>query len=199
MHCRRETGMMYFLFDMDGVLVDSREAWYRSFRELGDISREEFENEYWGRDLEKNISDLGTTRQRLCGEVFPSHSGSIRKVEGAEEVLESLDGPKALITNTTGGCTSEILSSHGLEGYFDRIVTSDQVDEGKPDPSMVRKALDLLGAEPGRSVVIGDSPHDMEAGSKAGCITIGIGVDGDYRADTLRDVPGLVEEIRKSF
>lgn len=190
---------MYFLFDMDGVLVDSKEAWYRSFRDVGNVTREEFESKYWGRDLEKNIHDLGTTRQRLCGEVFPSHSGCIELIDGAKEVLSSLDGPKALITNTTEGCTREILSSHGLEVFFEGIVTSDQVEEGKPDPSMVKAALELLGAEPGASVVIGDSPQDIEAGSRAGCITIGLGVSGDYWAEKLKDIPGIVADIRKGL
>ncbi|MBD3278774.1 MAG: HAD-IA family hydrolase [Candidatus Aegiribacteria sp.] len=186
---------MYYLFDMDGVLVDSKEAWFGAFNEIGNISREEFESRYWGRDLQKNIDELDTSRRELCNRVFPKHSSRIEKVDSMEEVLSSLDGPKALITNTTRKCTEEILSGYGLNDYFNVMITSDQVEEGKPDPSMVRRALDELGARPSQSVVIGDSPHDMQAGKEAGCITLGIGTDGDYRVDSVKELPDKLEEL----
>lgn len=196
--CGDDGSLMNYLFDMDGVLVDSKEAWYRSFREIGGVSRDEFENRFWGRDLEKNIDELDTDRAELCGRIFPGHSSSIDKMEGVEEVLSFLSGPKALITNTTRDCTREILTRNGLEGYFDTIITSDQVEEGKPDPSMVRRALKELDADPADSVVIGDSPHDMQAGKEAGCITIGIGIDGDYRAETIGELPEIIMELEGS-
>ena len=186
---------MYYLFDMDGVLVDSKDAWFSAFNEIGGISREEFENRYWGRDLQKNIEELDTSRKKLCSRIFPKHLSCIDKIEGVEEVLTALDGPIALITNTTSKCTREILSGYGLDKYFDAMITSDQVEEGKPHPSMVRKALEELGAEPSQSIVIGDSPHDMKAGSNAGCITIGIGIKGDFRIESIRELPGLLEEL----
>ncbi len=46
---------------------------------------------------------------------------------------------------------------------------------------MVEAVLELLGAEPGSSVVIGDSPQDIQASSAAGCMSIGLGVNGDFR------------------
>jgi len=161
----------------------------------GRVSREDFEEEYWGRDLSENISRLDTGREEICGELFPRHAGEIRKIDGAREVLGSLAGPKAVITNTTRGCTGEILTSHGLEGYFDVIVTSDMVEEGKPDPSMVMLAIEELGADPGDCILIGDSPSDMEAGREAGCVTVGIGVDGDCRIESIRELPGVAELV----
>lgn len=186
-----------WLFDMDGVLVDSKEAWYRSFDETGDITREEFEQRFWGRDMKKNVEELGTTRKEFCETLFPRHADAIEPVPEAADVLSALEGKKALITNTTSRCTSEILEKLGLAGYLDMIVTSDEVEEGKPDPSIVEKAMAGLGAEPADTVVIGDSPHDIEAGRAAGCMTIGIGVEGDYTAGGLRDILRIAREIEE--
>ncbi len=186
---------MNYLFDMDGVLVDSREAWFEAFRDIGGISREEFEESYWGRDLQENISELDTTRSELCDSVLTRHLGRIEPVPGAGEVLRDLEGRKALVTNTTSGCTSKILRSHGLEGLFDAVVTSDEVERGKPDPSLLQRAMLLIDAVPEETVVIGDSEEDMEAGEAAGCVTVGIGVDGAYRIESLRQLPALVKRI----
>jgi len=186
---------MYYLFDMDGVLVDSKEAWYLSFNEAGEVSREEFEEKYWGRDMQANLEELGKTRKDFCENIFPRHAEAIEPIPGVAEVLSGLEGKKALITNTTSRCTSEILETLGLAEYFDAIVTSDEVEEGKPDPSIVRRAMEELGAKPEGTLVIGDSEHDIEAGRAAGCVTIGIGVEGDYTADTLEDIPGLIRDM----
>ena len=62
---------MYYLFDMDGVLVDSKEAWYLSFNEAGEVSREEFEEKYWGRDMQANLEDAPACR---VGEPIPGET-----------------------------------------------------------------------------------------------------------------------------
>jgi HAD superfamily hydrolase (TIGR01509 family) len=189
---------MNFLFDMDGVLVDSKEAWFRAFREVGGISREEFDEDFWGRDLQANLDDLKSDKSEMCDSVLRRHLDSVELVPGAREVLAGLDGRKALVTNTTEGCTRMILRGFGLEDLFDAVLTSDQVTRGKPDPSLLRKAMRSLGSPDGVTVMVGDSEEDMQAGRSAGCITVGIGVQGDYTASSLRELPGVIAHIRRS-
>ena len=186
---------MNYLFDMDGVVVDSKEAWFRLFNDIADIDRETFERRYWGRDLEANVKELGFTRAEFCRSVLPKHLDGMETVPGARDVLSALRGKKALVTNTTRRCTARILAEQGLEPFFDAVVTSDEVEMGKPDPAIIRLAIERIGADPASTVVIGDSEHDIEAGRAAGCITIGIGVDADYTVDDLKDVLRVAERL----
>lgn len=188
---------MDYLFDMDGVLVDSRAAWFRSFNEAGKIGEEEFEKTFWGRDLLTNIRAVGETREHFCDSILVKYIDAIETIPGAREVLSSLKGRKALITNTTSRCTDRILGEHGLLGYFDAIVTGDEVERAKPDPAIIRLAMERIGASPESTVVIGDSEQDVAAGRAAGCVTVGIGIEADYTAQTLRDLPGIVERLER--
>ncbi|MBD3370267.1 HAD-IA family hydrolase [Candidatus Fermentibacteria bacterium] len=191
----RRRSVMNYLLDMDGVLVDSKKAWFKTFRELGGISREEFENRFWGRDLEANIEDLGTTSRKMCDSVLTRYIREIELMPKALDLLSALPGKKALVTNTTLRCTRDILRQHGLGGFFDVVVTSDQVESGKPNPAMIERAIAELAAEPDDTVLIGDSEEDIQAGRRAGCLTIGVGVPGDYRADSLEDVLRIARRL----
>lgn len=188
---------MNFLFDMDGVLVDSKEAWYRSFQEIGNISREEFEDRFWGRDLQENMDELGADRKTFCDSVLVRYVEDVDPFPEAREVLSSLKGKKALITNTTSHCTAHILQSNKLDGYFDAIITSDEVENGKPDPALIYRAMEALDASPADTVVIGDSVQDMVAGGKAGCLTIGVGVQGDYTVSNIKEILEIAQKLEK--
>lgn len=189
---------MDFLFDMDGVLVDSKEAWFLAFREVGGISRDEFEERFWGRDLQTNLDELGSGKEEMCDSVLGRHLDAVEPVPGAREVLASLSGAKALVTNTTTGCTERILREHGLQNAFDAVLTSDQVTRGKPDPALLREAMERIGASPRTTVMVGDSEEDMVAGRRAGCITVGIGVQGDFTATGIADLPEITSLIRRN-
>jgi pyrophosphatase PpaX len=59
----------------------------------------------------------------------------------------------------------------GLEALMDVMVCADEVTNPKPHPEPVETALALLGADPGSTVYVGDSIHDMHAGRAAGVRT----------------------------
>jgi pyrophosphatase PpaX len=59
----------------------------------------------------------------------------------------------------------------GLEALMDVLVCADEVTNPKPHPEPVEKAVALLGADPTRTVYVGDSIHDMHSGRAAGVKT----------------------------
>lgn len=67
------------------------------------------------------------------------------------------------------------------------------MENAKPDPEPVRLACDKLGIEPSQAYMVGDSMEDMEAGSRAGCRTIGIGVDGDIRIESIGKLLDIIQ------
>jgi HAD superfamily hydrolase (TIGR01509 family) len=189
------------LLDMDGVIVDSREAWFQAFQQTTGISREAFDERYWGRDLNANLIELGLRKKAFCHEVFPQHATWVKKMDGVEKTLHQLlekGLSLAVITNTTASCTRNILSRHGLTDFFHAIVTSDAVEHGKPDPEIIERACAALKVSPLQAVVVGDSPHDIRAGKRAGSWTVGVGVDGDDRINALHELPALLARYQMS-
>jgi pyrophosphatase PpaX len=188
--------MRAILFDMDGVLIDSKEAWFYAFRsQRRELTREEFEREWWSRDQNENLKKIGMGSARFCDGVLADYLDRVVKVEGVEEVLDGIELPKAIITNTTRRCTEVLLDRFDLGRRFDVVVASDDVEHAKPDSDPVRMACDALGVDPGDAAMVGDSEKDVEAGRRAGCVTIGFGIEGDYRVDDIQELPALVRRL----
>jgi HAD superfamily hydrolase (TIGR01509 family) len=184
------------LFDMDGVLVDSREAWYRAFDELhsGGLSREAFEADWWGAPLPINLERLDVEVVTFCQEIFPRFVEHIAPMAGVRDILAGMAEPLAVVTNTSRECAQAILEQVGLLNLVHELVTPEQVtDPGKPFPGLVEEACKRLGVEPARAVVVGDSLEDVDAAHRAGCLAIGLGVFGDHRIDALADLPALLQ------
>lgn len=183
------------LLDMDGVVVDSREAWFRAFQEAAGVERATFEAEFWGRDLEDNLAAVGAEPRSFCQEVFPRHADAVVPATGARETLEALRAGGlmlALITNTTADCTRGILRRFGMDVLFDEIVTVDAVRGGKPRPDPIELACSRLDIAPGCALMVGDSAHDIAAGRRAGARTVGLGIDGDERITDIRELAPLL-------
>jgi phosphoglycolate phosphatase len=67
-----------------------------------------------------------------------------------------------------------MIERHGFAGRFVSLQTADD-NPGKPHPAMLRRAIAEAGAEPGRTVMIGDTSYDMQMGRSAGARTVGVG------------------------
>jgi len=188
------------LFDMDGVLVDSSESWYKALngalKKFGqeEITREVFENTYWGDDLEEILKRMGLDLRiaSSCISLYPNYTNAVKLFPDTKIALEKLRHyKKGIVTNTPYNCTQQIVASFGIAKYFKTIVTSDLVKMGKPYPDMLFKACADLGVEPTDVVLIGDTPIDVKAGAAAGCNVIGVGVEADFTIKTLSELPDM--------
>jgi len=73
----------------------------------------------------------------------------------------------AIATNRTDTMT-RLLVEFGLDGYFDLVVTSSDVERPKPHPEALLKILDHFGIEPRQAIYVGDSALDEMAARAAG-------------------------------
>nr|WP_166180025.1 HAD-IA family hydrolase [Altererythrobacter segetis] len=96
--------------------------------------------------------------------------------EGIAELLRSLHGKGWLLGVATGksdrglnGC----LVNHGIFDLFVTLQTADR-HPSKPDPAMLAAAMLEAGAEPGETVMIGDTSFDIAMARAAGCRAIGV-------------------------
>ncbi len=102
------------------------------------------------------------------------HDAFIRSFPYALETLAELRrrGYALGLVTSKGRLTSErSLRHYSLHRFLDTIITADDTARHKPDPEPVLRALANLGREPGESLFVGDSIHDIAAGQAAGTLT----------------------------
>jgi len=185
------------LFDMDGVLVDTLDAWWLSLNislkafNYVTISKEEFIEKYWGHDLYDNLKTMNIPLEvgTYCNNVYGEHIDMIKIYPETKDTLQKFSKyKKSIITNTPKNCTVQILKRFDIEKYFEFILTSDDVTMAKPDPEIVLKSCKMLNANPTEVVLVGDTESDVKAGKAAGCKVIGINVDADYTISNLSEL-----------
>ena len=189
-------------FDMDGVLVNSLDSWWKSLNaalknyNVKEISREEFIEKFWGYELQENLRKLGLNKEivTFCNNIYSVYTGEIKIFSKVKETLKKLDNyKKAVITNTPKDCALQILKKFDIKKFFNIIVTSDQIKKGKPAPDMIYKACQELKIQPREVVLVGDTESDVKAGRAAGCKIIGINIDADFSIKTFSELLNIIE------
>jgi len=191
------------LFDLDGVLIDSRDAWYHllcaAAREFGhpQLPRGEFAVSF-GQGVEADGAQFfpGTSTQALLDYFdahFLDHACHVLVNPDAGPLLDALGDRgirRAVVTNTATALARATIRRAALEP--DEIVGTSDAPE-KPDPGMLLLACERLGVKPERALMVGDSRFDREAAAAAGIRFVGYGIDGDVRIETLPELIQLLE------
>ncbi|MDZ7729297.1 MAG: HAD family phosphatase [Dehalococcoidia bacterium] len=174
------------MLDMDGVLVDGEplhfEAVNALLREEGrSISLEEYKpfmgtKSGW-REL---IGQLGLQhpyehyRDRYAPLMVEQYRDRSTPLPGAVDLVLNLRAsrmPMAVCSSSIAQWVEAALLSIGLTGAFDRIVSGDQVENGKPAPDIYLEASRQLGVNPARCLAIEDSPAGIQSARAAGMTT----------------------------
>jgi phosphoglycolate phosphatase len=66
-----------------------------------------------------------------------------------------------------------VLEAPQFHGVFDGSRTADET-AGKPDPRMLHELMREFGAEPGRTLMVGDTTHDLQMARNAGCDCVAV-------------------------
>lgn len=192
--------MKAVLFDLDGVLVDSREVWFQVMRAAArhfghpDIAREAFDRTF-GQGVDADIREFmpGTdyaALDRYYDEHFMDHAEHFRSDPGGPAVLRGLRQAgvaTAVVTNTSTPLATDILARVGLEP--DTLVGSSDVAQAKPAPDIVLLGLERLGVAADEAVMVGDSAYDREAAAAAGVRFLGYnGIEGDETLGALEEL-----------
>ena len=137
-------------------------------------------------------------------DILGSHSTLI---DGARELLGVLREKGygvGVISNGFQGIQFKKLRSSGIDGWFDHVVLSDEIEVNKPDRRLFDYALQKAGTTATESVIIGDNPStDISGGALAGWQTIYFNRDnrGPESADadlTVTDLGSLIELFNKN-
>jgi phosphoglycolate phosphatase/AHBA synthesis associated protein len=194
------------LFDLDGVLVKSEEAWFRAVEEAGvrfrgsAITREEFAPTFGqGTAADIEVFRLDCTRAELDAfyiESFIRHLGTVWVNPEAAPLLQQLTAQglgTALVTNSVSRVAAATLKHASLDALLPVRATSDRVPRAKPAPDLVLLACRELSLKPSDVWMVGDSRYDREAARTAGAHFVGLGLDGDARIERLSELTALAK------
>jgi HAD superfamily hydrolase (TIGR01509 family) len=179
-----------FIFDMDGVLVDSNPthkiALKQFCKEHGyDLTEQDLREKIYGRTnkdwLVNLLGDLSEETIRQYADekeaLFRKLYTDIKPVEGLMSFLDKIDRlkiPRGIATSAPRANVDFTLEKTGTERYFSTILDDSFVTEGKPNPQIYLKSAQALGFPPEKCIVFEDSLAGVKAGKNAGCKVVGI-------------------------
>jgi phosphoglycolate phosphatase len=102
----------------------------------------------------------------------------------------------ACVTNKPLAFTTPLLAAKGLDGLFDVVFGGDSFERKKPDPLPLLKACEALGVDATKTLMIGDSSNDAQAGRAAGCavVLVSYGYNHGLPVQTV-DADGVVDSL----
>jgi HAD superfamily hydrolase (TIGR01549 family) len=205
------------ILDIDGTLVDTNFqhaiAWYRAFRQHQIVLPVWRIHRHIGMGGDQLIA-------AVCDERTEEEQGD--DIRAAEKVLyaeligevEPLDGARGLIEDLKERGRAVVLASSAKEEEVDHYLdlldardladdwtTSADVEATKPEPDLVKAAVDKAGG--GEAVMVGDSTWDCEAAKRARIETVAV-LTGGFSEAELRDAGAVavyhsIEELRRSL
>lgn len=209
------------LFDLDGTLINTNDVIIQSFQHT---FRTVLGHE---KPVEEIISTFGEplalTMKKML-DIDPNEAVEIYRdfhYKHFEELITIFPGIPELVkelkrrgfrlgivTSRLRRTTMQALEYFGLDQYFDYVLTADDTDKHKPDPTPVLMTLEKLQAKPDEAIMVGDSIFDILSARNAGVKSVLVGwseaanhseLSGDAAPDHIiqeaREILDLIDSI----
>ncbi len=194
------------IFDIDGTLVDSNDAharsWVDTFAEAGYDVSFSVVRPLIGMGADKLLprtigvnhdSDEGKKLTKRRSEIFRErYLPQLKPFEGSRQLVLRVrdDGLKPIVaTSAKDQELKGLLKAAQVEDLMEEKATASDAKRSKPDPDIVHAAIEESSISPKHLIMIGDTPYDVEAASKARVRTIAFRCGG-WTDDALK---GAVE------
>lgn len=204
------------IFDVDGTLIDTEEAVIRGLQTM-------LKNDY-GRVVEREkltfvlglpgkdslprlgIEDVKRAHDRW-NHFIHEFFDTAKVFDGINELLEGLKKKKATVGVVTSKTSQEVIDDFnpfGLTDYMAYTVCSSDTTKHKPNPEPLLKYLEISGADPRKSIYIGDTIYDYQCARDAG-IDFGLAVwgcinqeniDAKFKFEKPTDLLEFVETVK---
>jgi HAD superfamily hydrolase (TIGR01549 family) len=188
------------LLDVDGTLIDANYqhalAWYRAFRNHGIVlpvwrihrhvgmGGDQLVPALVGEQVdEEKGDDIRDSRDELFQELIEE----VSPFEGARDLIADLKERSFTVVLASSSPQKEIdhyLDLLDARELADAWTTNDDVESTKPEPDLVRAALEKAGSDD--AVMVGDTPWDVEAARKGGIETVTV-ITGGFAEQELRE------------
>jgi HAD superfamily hydrolase (TIGR01509 family) len=179
------------VFDLDGLMFNTEDLYdvvgERLLRRRGHDFSPELKRRMMGRPgnvslqimidyhgLDATVDQLQAESDDIFAEILPARLAPMPGLNALLDALESASIPKAIATSSGRAYTQTVLSFFDLEPRFAFLLTSEDVEHGKPDPEIYRSAAQRIGVPADRLLVLEDSENGCRAAVAAGACTVAI-------------------------
>jgi HAD superfamily hydrolase (TIGR01509 family) len=178
------------VLDLDGVLVDSEEAWDAARRELvaerGGRWKDEATHDMlgmsspeWSRYVRDELGvdmDPDEINAAVVERLLAVYRRGLPLLPGAVEAVRALGArwPLGLASSSNVPVIALVLEETGLDGVIRAWVSSEQVARGKPAPDVYLEAARRLGADAARCVAVEDSSNGLRSAAAAGMAVVAV-------------------------
>ncbi|PAF28550.1 pyrophosphatase PpaX [Paenibacillus sp. 7516] len=177
------------LFDLDGTIIDTNELIISSFLHVMEgwehsapWTREQI-IPHMGGTLEQQMRTFSGQEEvaeyvkgyRAYNDIH--HEAMVKPFPHVNEVVEALHQAgivMGVVTTKIRPSTLKVLERFDLMKYMKSIVTVTDVTHPKPHAEPVLKAMEELGADPAKTLMVGDSPVDIQSAQNAGALAAGV-------------------------
>ncbi len=202
------------LFDFDGTLADTLPLSFKAFKTVF--------NQYDGRIVteEELVGMFGPTEDEIIAmnlknilavpkaiadyyEIYKQ--GHFDDIPSNQEIMDLLNYLKSqniklgVITGKSKQAFNISSEALQLSRFFDLEITGDDVEEPKPHPEGIFKALEIMGVDKKEVIFLGDSNADINAGKAAGISTYGVQWLSTYQNATFEVKPDLIFSNTQEF
>ena len=147
----------------------------------------------------ERYAELGAAYRRH----YIHHQDDLSLFEGVLPMLADLRAREHRLAVATGKSRrglDDVLRTVQLAGVFDGSRTADET-AGKPDPRMLHELMEEFGTEPQRTLMIGDTTHDLQMALNAGCpsvaVSYGAHLPDGFEALRPRAIVHSVQELHR--
>ncbi len=195
------------LFDLDGTLIDSTEAILESF----DVAFKTFNQKtpseteikkLIGLPLDIMFEKLGIEREKVW-DFVDAYKKNYRKIStqktkllpNAKEAVNEASkfARLGIVTTKTARYSKELMEHFGLMDKFEVLIGRENVENPKPHPEPILRAIHAMNANKEATFMVGDTCLDMVSAKEAG--VFGVGVIGDYTpVNELRDCADILKK-----
>jgi len=186
----------FFVFDMDGILVNTTGCHRRAFLDLwrrcgidgpeyGEIAGRPTHEvvERYTRDLAPSPADIRewvSFKQQRARAYLAAEPVAFEDTLPCLEALRRAGRRMTVATGASRVTADLLLQRAGIARFFEFVLTAEDVGSGKPDPEIYRKAVTLAGVDPAHTVVAEDSTSGLEAAIAAStycaCVRSGLSI-----------------------
>ncbi|MGG3840500.1 HAD family phosphatase [Paenibacillus thiaminolyticus] len=183
--------MKAFIFDMDGVIIDSEPIHFEidveTMKYFGvTIAPHELDRfvgmtnpEMWSilkqeYSIPQSVSEI--TEYQLKSKIELIRSTDLAPIEGIQELIFDLNKNNILIglaSSSPRAFINEVLRKYNFFEYFDSIISGEEVTKGKPAPDIYLEVSNQLNSKPNECWVLEDSKNGVQAAKAAGMKCIG--------------------------
>lgn len=206
----------YVLFDLDGTLINTNELILASFMHTLEIHcpgkyTEQDVIACMGESLIEQMKRFDAAQADEMVQTYhqyneENHDHYVKEFPHVKEVLEQMHQAGVqlgVVSNKRRKVVEMGLQLFGLDHYMRVVVCIGEAEKAKPEPDLILRAMDQLGAPAAQTLMVGDSRYDIIAGQRANVATAGVAwslhadelkaYEPDYFLQDMRDLHKIVE------